>query len=177
MLNNNKNIVLIGLMGAGKTSVGKELSIITGFTFIDIDNIIEEREGTKISEIFASKGEKHFRQLEIDTIKEFSQHSKQVISTGGGAPEKVTNISNLKSNGTLYYLYAPVDVLYERLSSEMSNRPMLFEDNPKDKLLFLLNRREPFYLSADYTVNTTNKTILDIVQEVITLHNGDNNEH
>lgn len=169
---NENNIVLIGLMGAGKTSAGREIAKLTGFEFIDIDDVIEQRAEMKISEIFAQKGEKCFRQLEIDTIKEFSENNRQVISTGGGAPEKITNLANLKTNGTLYYLYAPVEELFKRLSSEMDNRPMLFEDNPQQKLLYLLNKREQYYLQSDYKVDTVNRRLSEIAQEIIYLHNG-----
>lgn len=173
---NNQNIVLIGLMGCGKTSTGKAIAESIDYKFIDIDNIIELREGTSISEIFSSKGEPYFRQLETDTIKEFSEFSNQVISTGGGAPENIDNLNNLSKNGTIYYLYAPVSDLYKRLMNEMTNRPMLQDQNPEQKLQLLLEKREPSYLKANYRIDTTNKSIESVSKEIISLFNGAINE-
>lgn len=173
---NNQNIVLIGLMGCGKTSTGKLIAESINYEFIDIDQIIEQREGTSISEIFKTKGEPYFRQLEVDTIEEFSQLSNQVISTGGGAPENPANMKNLAHNGIVFYLYAPVDELYKRLISEMTNRPMLKDQNPQQKLQLLLERRESYYLKADYKIDTSYKTLEEISKEIISIFNGAQNE-
>lgn len=168
-MNRKPNIVLIGLMGAGKTSTGKILSTRLNYSFIDIDSIIEEREQCLISQIFETKGEAYFRRIETSTIIEFSEHQNLVISTGGGAPENNENIKHLKNNGILFYLYAPVDELFNRLTSEMSNRPMLFTANPQEKLSELLKRREPFYLKADFKIDTTNKTLEEVANSILFL--------
>ena len=175
MDHDKRNIALIGLMGAGKTSVGKVLSKTLDFDFVDIDEIIEQREKQIITEIFKTKGEIYFRELEVSIIKEFSLKHSQVISTGGGAPENPINIISLKENGLLFYLFATVDQLFKRLSGEMNNRPMLFTNNPKTRLKELLTRREPFYLKADHKIDTTNKSVEEISNVILKLYNGENN--
>jgi shikimate kinase len=170
----NKNIALIGLMGAGKTSVGKLLAKNLGYNFIDIDDLIELKEKMKISEIFKIRGENYFRQIETQTIKDFSKNSNQVISTGGGAPQNPDNLKTLKSSCFVVYLYAPVTVLYERLLNEIDNRPMLHTENPKQKLHELLEKREPYYLKADIKVDTANKTPGEVVSDIIACFSGGN---
>lgn len=165
-----KNIALIGLMGAGKTSVGKLLAKKLNFVFIDIDSIIEQKELSTIAEIFETKGEHYFRRLEVTTIAEYSDKFTQIISTGGGAPQNPINIENLKKNGLIFYLYAPVNILYNRLLNEIDNRPMLNTDNPLKRLEELLNKREPYYLNATYRIDTIDKTLEQIALEIILLY-------
>lgn len=172
----NKNIVLIGLMGCGKTSTGKLIAEMTHYKFIDIDDIIEKREGTSISKIFQDKGEPYFRDLEVQTIEEFSKQSNQVISTGGGAPENPVTMNNLSHNGIVFYLYAPASELYKRLLNEMGNRPMLKDKNPEEKLQSLLKRREPCYLKANFKIDTSHKSLESVSKEVISKFNGVSNE-
>ena len=161
-----KNIILVGLMGAGKTTVGKELAKLLHYSFLDIDDEIEKNEKRKISKIFQEDGEPYFRQLETNTIKNFENVEKIVLSTGGGALQKDENITALQKTGTLVYLQASVDTLYQRLLNEIDNRPMLHEENPKQKLSYLLQIREKNYLKADITIQTENKKPQEICQEI-----------
>ncbi|MEW5819759.1 MAG: shikimate kinase [Cyanobacteriota bacterium] len=172
-MHNKKNIVLIGLMGAGKTSVGKFLAQEVNLTFVDIDEEIEKIEELSIAKIFELKGEQYFREIETNLINKFSRLDNQIISTGGGAPENPANIKNLSQNGILFYLFATIDTLFDRLSNEISNRPMLFAENPKEKLKYLLNRREPFYLKADHKIDTSNKSIQEISKAILKHFYGD----
>lgn len=169
------NIALIGLMGAGKTTVGKVLSEKLYFKLIDIDEIIESNEGKKISELFESYGECYFRNLEVKTIEFYSKLNNQIISTGGGAVENKINIQNLLENSLVFYLYAPVKTICERLTNEIFNRPLLHTVNPEDKIYELLTKREPYYLLANYKIDTTNKNINDIVQEIVKIYSETNN--
>ncbi len=161
------NIVLTGLMGAGKTSVGKMLAEkLPNVSFIDIDEQIEKQEGITISKIFETKSEKYFRQLETDTIKHFSTMQNQIISLGGGAFENELNRQYLLNSSTVIYLYAPTDVLYDRIKKQ-GNRPLLLCDNPKQKLKELLKQREINYKKANIIIDTTNKSFNEITDEII----------
>lgn len=162
----SKNIVLVGLMGAGKTTIGKLLSNITKKEFTDSDEIIEKEAGKTINEIFAEHGEKHFRDLEKNTIKKLSEKSNLIISTGGGSIENIENIENLKTNSVLFYLKTTPEILFSRIKTD-TTRPLLKNPNPLLTLKNLLERREPFYKMADIEIETTNKTSDEIVKEII----------
>ena len=161
------NIVLTGLMGCGKTTVGKALSKeLKGYIFIDLDEVIVDLEGMSIPDIFAKKSENYFRELEERLIEEFSQEENLIIALGGGAFESEANRDNLSETGKVFYLKAGIDTLYERVKND-TNRPLLNCENPKDKLKELLKKRESNYLKAEYTVDITGKKISDIVSEIV----------
>jgi len=149
------NIVLTGFMGAGKTSVGKRLKEITGMEIVDTDDIIEEEAGMIISEIFKEFGEPHFRELEKKAVAKASALENHIIVTGGGAVLKEENIKNLRKNGKIIYLYAPPEVLYERIKDE-THRPLLQIDDPLKKVRELLEYRTPFYADNDFMIDTSN---------------------
>ena len=163
-----KNIVLVGLMGAGKTTVGKYLAEKYKKDFIDTDAIIEAQKKTSIPDIFAKYGEDIFRQIEANIIKKISEQNNKIISTGGGVVENAENINNLKKNGILVYLKAPAKVLYERIKNQ-NNRPLLQNENPLKTLQGLLQKREKNYMKADIIIETENKSVAEIAQEVSTL--------
>ena len=158
------NIVLIGLMGCGKTTVGHAYAKRYGLSFVDLDELIEKKEGKKISDIFAEFGEDYFRELESQVIFEISSVKNTIISTGGGILERENNLFNLKKIGTLIYLKASVDTLFERLKDD-NKRPLLQCDNPKEKLLELLEKREKNYLCADIIINAENP-IKNVIEEI-----------
>lgn len=161
------NIVLIGLMGAGKTTVGKYLAgILQEYTFVDVDEEIEKRENKKISQIFEEKSEEYFRELETDVIENIVQNQNQVISIGGGAFEKEKNRELLLKNSKVFYLKAGTDTLFERIKGD-NTRPLLNCENPKDKLKKLLEIREVNYKKAHFIIETDNKTIDEIKSEII----------
>ena len=161
-----KNIVLVGLMGAGKTTVGKFLSEKLGKEFLSTDELIVKEENRSINEIFAKEGEKYFRNLEKNVIAKVSALSDKVISIGGGALENTENISNLKKNGILFYLRANVEELEKRLKNA-TDRPLLKDTSIKEKLTELLNKREKNYLLSQKIMDTTEKSIQEITQEII----------
>ena len=166
-MNKRRNIVLIGMMGAGKSSIGHLLDAkLQDFHYIDIDNEIERNEKMTIEEIFAVVGEAHFRELEHNTIKKFSNYHNQVIATGGGAVENQENLELLRQNSVIFYLKASIDELYERVKMA-SNRPLLKTTNPKQKLKDLMEKREQFYIKADFETNTENKELIEIVNEIL----------
>ncbi len=161
-----ENIILIGLMGAGKTTVGKILAKNLNKTFVDSDKLIENKAGITINEIFAKFGEEYFRNLEEEIIADISAKSGLVISTGGGAVRREKNIQNLKKNGILIYLSASPEVLFERIKNEI-DRPLLKNNKPLETLKNLLKQREEFYLKAHFVIDTNNKDYNDVAQEII----------
>ena len=138
------NIVLCGFMGCGKTTVGKLIAKALAFTFIDMDDYIVEQCGMSINQLFETYGEAHFRKLETDTIRELSARSELVIATGGGAVMRDENVELLKAGGTLVYLEANAESVYERLKDD-TTRPLLAVDNKRAKIEELLAARIPRY--------------------------------
>lgn len=160
-----RNIVLIGLMGSGKSTVGKLIAEQLGKVFIDTDDLIEKDTQKSINEIFATDGEAYFRKLEAKIIEKVSLNPDQIISTGGGAVENPENIKNLKRNGLVFYLKASSQELYERVKNE-KNRPLLQNNNPLETLERLLDKREKFYSLADFIINTDRKNPEEIAREI-----------
>lgn len=164
----DKNVVLIGFMGCGKSSVGKRLSEKTGYPLLDTDQLIEEEQKTTISEIFASKGEEAFRQMETKMLQKLGKTEPGfVISTGGGLPTRDENISWLKALGTVVYLKVSPEVVYERLKGD-TKRPLLQGDNPMEKICTLMSAREQKYQNcADVILDVSQKSFDEIVDAII----------
>ena len=161
------NIVLTGLMGAGKSSVGRLLAEkLNNYGFVDIDEEIEKNEGMTIPEIFKTKTEEYFRNIETETIKHYAQQSNVIISIGGGAFESEINREYLTSCGKVFYLYAPAEILYNRVKNQL-NRPLLFCDNPLEKLKQLLEKRENNYKKSHYIIDTSGKNIEETADEIL----------
>lgn len=161
-----KNIILVGFMGTGKTAVGKELAQKLKMKFVDMDDIIEERESMEISEIFAKKGEPYFREVEKEIAKEISKQSNLIIAAGGGAVINEENVKNLKSNGIMICLTASPDKILERTKGYI-HRPLLNVSDQKTKISELLAKRAQYYARADYQIDTTNLTIDEVVQKIL----------
>lgn len=160
----SKNIVLIGLMGAGKSTVGRMLAEKFGLSFVDTDELIEQEAKISISKIFSLYGEIYFRELESQVIKRVSVQDSQVISTGGGVVENSENIVNLKRNGIVIYLKASPLELYRRIKQDES-RPLLKSENPLKTLEELLEKREPYYNQADYKIDTSFLSMEEIINK------------
>lgn len=163
------NIILVGFMGTGKTVVGKELAKRLGREYIDIDEVIQEKEGRPIPRIFAKQGEEYFRQIETRVIKQFSELDGYVISAGGGAVLREENIGALRKRGVLICLRTKPEVIWRRVRKD-EGRPLLkgFCDK-KERIKQLLKERAPFYNQADITVDTSYLTVSEIVEEIIKL--------
>ena len=153
------NIILTGFMGCGKTSVGIRLSYTLRRTLIDTDKWIEKKQRKTVSEIFASEGEEAFRRMESECIRELIGTAEgQVISTGGGLPVRKENRKLLKELGTVYYLKATPECVYERLKGD-TTRPLLQGENPREKIRELLEAREAFYQEgADVVIEVSAKS-------------------
>ncbi len=145
------NISLIGMMGCGKTTIGKLLASYTGYSFVDIDELIVQKEGVSIPQIFEQKGEDYFRSVESQLLKQLLNKDNQVISTGGGIVKLDGNLKLLKEKSKVFYLKACADVLYERVKED-NNRPLLKTDNVKLKIESLLNERCSFYERAHFII-------------------------
>jgi shikimate kinase len=160
------NIVLTGFMGAGKSAVGRRLKELTGMEIVDTDDMIEEDAGMAISEIFEKFGEPHFRELEKKAVGKASALENHIIVTGGGVVLKEENVKNLRKNGKVVYLYAPPEVLYERIKDE-THRPLLHVDDPLGKIGELLEYRAPFYANNDLTIDTSDMGVEEVAEEVV----------
>lgn len=160
-----KNIVLIGFMGTGKSSVGRLLAEKLGYSFIDTDTLIEERTELSIPQIFAESGEDYFRQYEKKIVKEVCSRANIVISTGGGVPMFEENRLSMKTgDNILICLRAGIPTIMRRTKGR-NNRPLL--KNDESKMQSLLEKRMPFYDQADFMIDTDNLTPLQIVNEII----------
>lgn len=163
-----KNIVLTGFMGTGKTVVGKKLAYKLNFDFVNTDNLIENETGLRISEIFSLHGEKYFRTIEKNIIKDISSSQDTVIATGGGVVLDSENISNLKKNGIIICLTALPEVILSR-TQQKTHRPLLNIDNPLLNIKKLLNYRKPFYENAEQIIDTSHLSVNQVVEKIITI--------
>ena len=161
-----KPIIIVGLMGAGKTSVGKALAESMEYDFVDSDDVIVERAGMSISDIFATHGEPHFRALERDVLSDLMQDQQpHVIGTGGGAfmNDKTREVN--KTAGISIFLKADLEVLLERVGTG-EGRPLLEAGNPREILAGLIERRYPVYAEADLTVATKTEPMEETLKRV-----------
>jgi shikimate kinase len=153
------NIFLVGLMGAGKTSVGKVLAKRLQKTFLDADHVLVERTGVKIPVIFEVEGEAGFRAREASVIAELTERHNIVLATGGGAVLNPTNRALLRERGTVIYLRAAPEELWRRTRHD-KNRPLLQTGDPLATLQRLYEERDPLYReTAHVIVNTGNQSI------------------
>jgi len=161
-----QNIALIGFMGTGKTTVGRIVADQLKFELLDTDVLIEQRNGKKITEIFAQNGEPAFRALEAQLIQELTTRTKTVISTGGGLPTNLANLQSLKTHSLVVCLWATPEGIYERVR-EQSHRPLLNDPDPLGKIRTLLATREKFYKQADVLLNSDLRSAREVAQQVI----------
>ena len=153
-------------MGTGKTTVGRELARRLNMEFIDTDELIEEKERKTIERIFADKGEKYFREVERDIIKEVSENEGCVISIGGGSMQREENIINLKRKGTIFLLTASVEEILKRVA-EHNHRPLLKGCDVENRIRSLLQERAPQYAKADFQIDTTHLSIEEVVERIL----------
>jgi shikimate kinase len=141
-----KNIVLIGFMGSGKTTVGRELHQRLGYPLVDMDQVIEQRAGKPITAIFAEAGEEAFREMETRLLEELTDPAapRRIISTGGGVIGREENRAFLRHLGYVVWLHAPTEVILER-TSKNRDRPLLHTDDPAARVEALLATRKPLY--------------------------------
>ncbi len=161
----NRNIILIGYMGSGKSTVGRKAAKAVEYNFLDTDTLIENEEGMTISRLFEEKGEAYFRERETETIRRLIEEPKgNIIATGGGLPMKEGNAELLKKLGTVIYLKAETDTLVTRLSGNDANRPLLQNGDLREKIETMLAIRGPVYEAcADVILQTDNMSFYEII--------------
>lgn len=161
------NIILIGFMGSGKTSVGIKMSYQLKRTMIDTDKWIERRQKRTVSEIFEGSGEEAFRAMETNCLKELlCRTDKQIISTGGGLPMKEENRALLRELGTVFYLKAAPETIYERLKSD-TTRPLLQSEDPEERIRTLMGQRAPIYEAcADVVLDVSARPFEEIIEQI-----------
>ena len=161
------SLFLVGPMGAGKSTIGRQLSKRLKMAFRDSDHEIQKRTGVDIPLIFELEGEAGFRKREHDIIDELTLLPNIILSTGGGAIMDPENRQHMSSRGTVIYLHASVDQQLRRTSRDR-NRPLLQTDNPRAKLEELMAVREPLYREiADIVINTDGMRVMGVVREII----------
>lgn len=161
------NIVLIGFMGCGKSTVGKKLAGALGYTFSDTDAMIEEAYGTTISQMFAENGEEYFRNAETELLRKLSGEAKGlVLATGGGMPMREENAALLREIGKVIFLEASIETILERLQND-TGRPLADGEDREARLRPLYEKRLPVYrASADYILDTEGKSFYGIIEEI-----------
>lgn len=161
------NVILIGFMGCGKTTVGLRLSYRLRQPVIDTDKEIEKEEKRTVSDIFATDGEGYFRDRETDCLKKLIESANnQIISVGGGLPMREENRKLLRELGQVFYLRAKGETIYERLKDD-TTRPLLQGNDPLTKIRTLLEERDPYYrAAADVVITVDGKSFQQILDEI-----------
>ena len=162
----SKPVVLVGMMGAGKSAIGRRLADRLGLSFLDADNEIEAAAGCSIPDIFEMHGEEAFRDGERRVILRLLSGPVKVIATGGGAFMNAETRQAIKAQSVSIWLRADFDTLWRRVSRR-NNRPMLKTDNPQETLQRLIDERYPVYAEADLTVESTDGPRDATVERVI----------
>ena len=164
-----KNIILTGFMGTGKTTVGTLLAKNLGYDFVDTDQLIEEKCGMSIPSFFKKKGETAFREMERAVAKELGEQSSLVIATGGGFMLDPVNAEILGKSGPVFCLVAAPEEIIERISRDSgADRPLLQVENPRGRIVELLRERQEGYAQFPQLI-TSDKTPSQIVEELIQL--------
>ena len=165
-----KNIVLIGFMGCGKSTVGKKLAGALSYEFSDTDAMIEEAYGKTISKMFEEDGEEYFRTAETELLQKLSAEAKGlVLATGGGMPMREENAALLKEIGTVIFLETKIETILERLQND-TGRPLADGEDREARLRPLYEKRLPVYrAAADYILDTEEKSFYAIIEEIKTV--------
>ncbi len=168
-MNLSSTVVLIGMMGSGKSAVGRELSELLGCGFADSDALIESQQQATITKIFAELGEATFRHMEYDVIKQdVTAPPPHVLAVGGGAFIEKDTRAFIKSNATTLWLKADLDVILARLEGD-DTRPLLQGVDKQKKLKELMDNRYPIYAEADFTVENNQDSAREVAEKIVTL--------
>lgn len=160
------NIYLIGFMGCGKSTIASYLSGLMGLKMMELDELIAEKEGLSIPDIFSRHGEDYFRDLETKLIMELEESEECIISCGGGAVIRPANVESMKKNGQILLLTASPETIYERVKNS-TQRPLLNSDMSVEHIRELIERRrEKYEMAADFVIATDDKTIEEICKEI-----------
>lgn len=159
-------VTLVGMMGAGKSSVGEGLADSLGYKFVDTDQLVEQKSGKKVRRIFAEDGEDAFRGLERQVITSLAGSTSLVISSGGGAFLDKENRQVLNSLGLTVYLKASPREIYQRIKND-NTRPILQSGNPQEEIRTILAEREFYYDMASFSVDTEDLSVEEVVERII----------
>jgi len=162
----DRNIVLIGFMGSGKSLTSKRLAEILKREVISTDDLVVHMEGQSIEEIFQRSGEECFRRIEKDAIRKVADKQGVIVDCGGGVALDPENIELLKKNGVVFYLSVSSESIYKNVKN-MHHRPLLNVQNPQLKIAELLDARKPYYEKADITIDADNRSIDEITDDII----------
>jgi len=169
-----KNLTLTGMMGVGKTTIGKRLAKKLNYAFVDVDKIIEKQEGESISSIFKNKGEDYFRKIEKQlTIIELKKNNS-VISLGGGAFLNSSIRQYSKKNSISFWLDVPIEILIKRLKKS-KNRPIIGKEKTNDSIKKIYFVRKKFYTKADYRIKCKTLTLKQIIEKILKLYEKSRN--
>ncbi len=160
------NIILVGFMGTGKSTVGRMVADRLKRPFIDMDEVIEERAGKRISDIFSDDGEECFRKMERELVQDLSRRQEQVIAPGGGVVLDPENISDFSRTGIVVCLHADPETILKRVSGD-THRPLLENDDKAGAVTELLNKRRHLYDAIPWRIDTTNMTQNQVADRVI----------
>lgn len=166
----NKNIILVGMMATGKSTVGAILAEELGYELVDLDHVIIETEGRSIAEIFAEDGEEYFRSVETAVLKRMLESENKLISTGGGAVLAPGNTALMLSKGHVIALTATEEEIIARVSGDQ-NRPLL-AGNAEERVRRIMEDRHNAYLFAHCTVDTTGLTAAEVSQHILMHYRG-----
>jgi len=163
-----RNVVLTGFMATGKSSVGRRLAVRLGYEFLDLDPLIEAKAGMPIPQIFTTQGEAIFRELEARMVEQAATRTGCVIATGGGAIVDPRNLEILKRSGVVIALTASPDVILSRIGGG-DDRPMLRGGEKRERIRLLLKERALAYARADLIVDTSDRTMDEVVDHLVSL--------
>jgi shikimate kinase len=160
------NIYLVGFMGTGKSSVGRELARSRKLNFVDLDELIELQQQRRITDIFAQDGEAYFRKLEKKALRQVATQDKFVVACGGGIVLDAANIKLMKKTGVVICLSALPQVILKRTSGSR-HRPILNVAKPRQRIELLLKMRAPYYRQADQTVDTSGLSVKQVAAKIV----------
>ena len=161
-----KNIILVGFMGSGKTTIAIELSHRLNMRYVSTDDMIEKREKCTINEIFTKKGEEYFRDVEAAAVREACSMENVIIDLGGGAVIRDENWESVKASGLSICLTADENAIMER-TKKYKHRPLLNVEDPKQKIRNLMLKRAHFYAKADHCIDTGKLTVKQVVEKIV----------
>ncbi|MZP28496.1 shikimate kinase [Heliobacterium undosum] len=170
-----QNIVLVGFMGTGKSTVGRRLAARLGYRYVDTDAEVEQVTGLTIAQIFDLYGEVRFRSEETLMARKVAAMEGVVVATGGGIVLRPENVAALRSNGVLIGLEATPEVIWSRVARR-GHRPLIKKDIRVDDIQEMMARRAPYYVCADMTVDTSRRTVTEIVEVILSYLRGRNEE-
>jgi len=160
------NIVLIGFMGTGKTTIGRKLAVRLGYHFVDTDHTIEREQNCRIAELFENKGVSYFRNLESSVLKRLSKVENTVVATGGGILVTPGNMDLIRKVGKSIHLKADFDEIFERVTRN-KKRPLVQTEDPLKSVMELYDKRKHLYQQADITIDTKSLKMWNIVSKII----------